>query len=114
MIDLKAIKAREEAATEGPWQSLLRSVKSVREDRRREAIIASSGLSDGHRKEAEANMEFIAHARTDVPALIAEVERLRAEIAEWVKASKSAMATHIEFRQNVRELIEEGMKKDDG
>lgn len=28
--------------------------------------------------EAEANLEFIAHARTDVPALIAEVERLRA------------------------------------
>jgi len=45
-LDLDAIRARVDAATEGPW---------------------------------EASHEFAAHARTDIPALLAEVERLRAE-----------------------------------
>ena len=29
---------------------------------------------------------FIAHARTDIPALVAEVERLKAESEEWRNA----------------------------
>ena len=80
MIDIEAIKARAEAAPEGPW--------SVRH----EHYEAGPGpddeeqdwylIDDCYAVEHWANYdkettEFIAHARTDIPALIAEVERLR-------------------------------------
>ncbi len=78
-LDLGAIKAREAEATEGPWR--------VEESRKPEySIILVCGpddtgeevihfmYSDGREPDAE----FIASARQDVPALIAEVERLRA------------------------------------
>ena len=32
---------------------------------------------------ANANAIFIAHARSDIPALLAEIERLRAELNRW-------------------------------
>lgn len=54
---------------------------------------------------AAANGSFIAHARTDVPALLAEVERLRELMARWVdpslvlellKAEKNALKKEVE------------------
>jgi len=65
MLDLDAIKKREEAATEGPWPD-------NNTDNWRWPGIPRSQLAK--------NRHFIAHARTDIPALVAEVERLRAEI----------------------------------
>lgn len=51
-LDLAAVRARAEAATAGPWTW----------DR------------------ADRHAEFVTHALTDVPALLAEIERLRAEV----------------------------------
>ena len=92
-MKLEEIKARAEAATEGPWRYC-----GANEERGG----CDCGLvwgPDGNATVAEtntgyegggwdwkwepeaviANGKFIAHARTDIPALIAEVERLRVE-----------------------------------
>ncbi|MEG0470753.1 MAG: hypothetical protein RR588_00305 [Solibacillus sp.] len=76
---LQAIKERVEKATPGPWA--FDKGKKERMDRRPAVIevfvqeenewFISGDISD--LKDAE----FIAHAREDVPALIAEVERLK-------------------------------------
>jgi len=61
---LDAIKARCEAATPGPWTVSLGDLHCIiPED--------SNGINDWH---------FCANAREDVPALVAEVERLQAEV----------------------------------
>lgn len=68
-LDTDAIRAREQAATEGPWATEPRlsytSIRSSDDITRADAV-------------READAEFIAAARTDVPALLAEVDRLRA------------------------------------
>lgn len=62
-LDLDAIRARAEAATEGPWFAWDRAV----------------GWNIVITRPEDA--AFIAAARTDVPALLAEVERLREALA---------------------------------
>lgn len=95
-LDLDAIEARATAAFPPPWRA---------------GVMESEGKVWAHDPEAlggpsvgercvftankhfphTANREFIAHARTDVPALVAEVRRLRAQriadLAEHVGAS---------------------------
>jgi CO dehydrogenase/acetyl-CoA synthase alpha subunit len=70
---LAEIKARVEAASKGPWK--------VCED-------YSDVLDgDGHQIIShfhDADGQFTAHARQDVPALLAEVEHLKAELAKHV------------------------------
>jgi hypothetical protein len=82
MIDLEAIKAREAATAPGPW---------VPSERQSDAIVGP-GTSDfgthdytahyGGRFVCEsvdgAEKAFIINARADIPALIEEVERLKA------------------------------------
>lgn len=70
--ELAAIKARAEAATPGPWDTVLsRHVVSHAD--------AFRGAPDWPlMPKTVADATFISHARTDVPALVAEVERLRA------------------------------------
>jgi len=67
--ELNEIEARANAATDGPWMSV-DSFIGV-EDAEDQAIGET-----GRDKDAV----FIAHARTDVPALIAEVRRLQGEL----------------------------------
>lgn len=67
MTDLQPIKDRYEAATEGPW------------DYDGAMIWAPSGVIFKVDYE-DPNADFIAHARTDIPILVAEVERLRAAL----------------------------------
>ncbi len=98
MFDLEAIKARIEAATTGPW------THEIGEYSGDNWLIGSLYLGTGldnnthtvhvttdhiHASElwgegAGGDADFIAHAREDVPALVAEVERLQAE-AEAVR-----------------------------
>ena len=94
-LDMEAIKARETAATEGPWAygsdwthycvaqvlpggnwAFLRIVESANQNSARDF---SGADYYGVRRKADA--EFIAHARTDIPALVNEVESLRSELA---------------------------------
>lgn len=71
---LQEIKQREQAATKGPWKT---------EDRRDQICIydrctCNKGFGPFARVEPDEydNADFIAEARTDIPALVAEVERL--------------------------------------
>lgn len=73
-VDTKAIMERANAATPGPWTRRPNDEWMV--DDAEESRVAETNL----RKWVDA--EFIAHARTDVPALCAEVDRLRAEAAD--------------------------------
>ncbi|PPG34494.1 hypothetical protein [Rathayibacter sp. AY2B9] len=75
-LDLNTIEARAAAATVGPWATFNRfhiEAPSVDRNVTQAAEWESSGI------EREEDAEFIAHARTDIPALIAEVRRLREE-----------------------------------
>lgn len=80
-INLAEIEARTEKATEGPWR-----VRVSDAENNERYVVGSGGtfiFVDGHYHDeswceiSEADAEFIAHAREDVPALIAEVKKLR-------------------------------------
>jgi hypothetical protein len=73
--ELAAIEARCEAATAGPWDCDEHTMLIYARD---EGVVA---VVDHHR----ANVSFIAAARSDVPALLAEVRRLRAFNAKILK-----------------------------
>lgn len=86
MIDMEAIKARHEAATPGPWdweaddpQSLSLGTK----DHIQEQFVLSAWrcptCADRDAQclwPSHANADFIAHARDDIPAMLAEVDKL--------------------------------------
>jgi hypothetical protein len=72
---LDAIRARVEAATPGPW-------KAQRWCSNNPSVAEAWGLT-GMRTFADA--VFCGHAREDVPALLAEVERLQAREAELLR-----------------------------
>jgi hypothetical protein len=93
---LDEIRARAEAATPGPWRwrGLLTaegSEQTYAGYSQRVFRFTTDSLDtsptlvaetfDGHSDTAPPNAEFIAHARDDIPYLLAEVERLRAALA---------------------------------
>lgn len=91
--ELAAIEARANAATEGPWQAGNQGFPDAVEE---VAFWERTSTVEGHpvcerwtlcemngdpvdtRGRVCYDAEFIAHARTDIPALVAEVQRLRA------------------------------------
>ena len=80
---LGRIRRRCEAATLGPWtcdhQEAVRCVAVVEHEKPEfnTYINAQIGRSD-----TEEDGEFIAHAREDIPLLVAEIEELRADFAK--------------------------------
>lgn len=94
--ELAAIEARLAAATMGPWEPAIMGevyatapdergvhcpnsdIAFIKEDGTWHSLLICRGM-DGPTRVA--NAEFIAAARSDVPALVAEVRRLRAELA---------------------------------
>lgn len=102
MLDLEPIKARSEAATAGPWFSdsygeihsrplsdeyvnLESRLLGASEDEWEVAEFPETGvacITTGKQKE---DAEFIANARSDVDALVAEVERLVAAVSSSTK-----------------------------
>jgi hypothetical protein len=72
-------RALAEAATPGPWEG--ESVWSDDSDSYYVAVADGRGLLDTYISISDADAAFIAAARTAVPALLAEVERLQAVIA---------------------------------
>ena len=102
---LKEIKARCEAATEGPWDNntmycavVGRTMINYGLDERLDVFVVMAkykgdvALVSNIRPESEqkANGQFIAHARQDLPDSTAEIERLQAREDEWAKLLKSA------------------------
>lgn len=76
--ELAAIKARAEAATPGPWKrSDEESGDYYAPGWSVEAPIEVGSMSLAVSIDDKPDAEFIAHARTDVPALVAAVEDLR-------------------------------------
>ena len=78
-LNLEAIKARCEKATAGPWYGYEERESSA------EGHAVSTGPSNlftiGISNQDANDADFIAHARTDIPALVAEVERLQSALA---------------------------------
>ena len=84
--ELKAIKQRAEAV---PEQILALSGWPTGLDWLKESVKVSSEFPDV----AEAICGFISHARTDIPLLLAEIERLQIKELEAIKAGELLM-TH--------------------
>ena len=79
--ELSAIRERAVAATPGPWEMQPIGRSSFGYELRQRDSLSVLLYTEGCYvpKQEEANALFIAHAREDVPALLAEVDRLRAE-----------------------------------
>jgi hypothetical protein len=73
--ELREIRARVEAATAGPWLT-------PEEAGGPSKVIDHEGCSVWP-WESEADMIFAYKARTDIPRLLDEIERLRTELTEW-------------------------------
>jgi hypothetical protein len=74
--ELAAIRERAESATQGPWEQPAYPVGDMvyrLTDRSPDGLIAKC--------ERPTDADFIAHARTDIPALLAELDRLRLVMA---------------------------------
>ena len=103
--DLAQIKAREQAATEGPWKAYFGQVSTVARaaTSTRRAEPSQEICDPGNEDDAE----FIAHARTDVPVLLREEEALRAE-RDTARAAVEAVADAVLARH-----VRSGRVRDD-
>jgi hypothetical protein len=75
---LGEIDARHRAATAGPWASFVEG----RDHTSGSSFIRTGGDDIELSGATDADQDFIAHARQDIPRLLAEVERLRALLRE--------------------------------
>ena len=120
-VDLPAIRARCEAATEGPW-----SCRHADETDSGSWLIqagdTSIEASIGDIWEGECdprpNAEFIAHARSDIPALLALVATLTEERGtmaahgiDWIHKAEAAESEVERLRGLVADLREYGQHK---
>lgn len=92
-LDLEAIRARVTAATRGPWHAEYFGKRGYPQRIGTDDATVVAETFDGGGGPA-ANAEFIAHARQDIPALLAEVQRLRDALAAYVGPDRHV----IEFR----------------
>jgi len=91
-IDLKGIRQREQAATSGPWKcwngwgeqsdGSIRCERIGTTDPDAWRGIRPNNFECPDLWGMKADFEFIAHARQDIPDLLAEVERLRQRVHE--------------------------------
>lgn len=85
MFDLDAIEARANAATPGPW----RADESFSIDGTAVFVCRTvPGVADYW--QGDRDSEFIAHAREDIPAMAAEIRRLRADVAQLAAVALDA------------------------
>lgn len=101
--DLDAITARADAASEGPWETRP-SLGRVASLLGRWSVETTEAVDDPRNISYEVNgaadAEFIAHAREDVPALIAEVHELRAE-RDAYRSDAEAWRRHMALQASV-------------
>jgi hypothetical protein len=95
MIDLDEIEARANAATPGPW-----TPQTIR-------LIDGVDLPDATVAQWQRDAAFIAHARTDVPALVARVRELEAECERMKTFAAQSFSAMI--RQEVEQMREYGL-----
>jgi hypothetical protein len=85
-LDLDAIRKRVDATSPGEWLAISdngrkNGIAVLGERTKRGTGLAIAVFAGADVPQRHADAAFCAHARTDVPALVAEVERLRAELA---------------------------------
>lgn len=82
-LDLDAIETRANAATDGPWCTDSWEIYQGTEYEPGMSLwIGETCRGTGSLEQDRADAEFVAAARTDVPALVAEVRRLRAALEQ--------------------------------
>jgi hypothetical protein len=109
---LEAIRQRAEHATPGPWKEddvTGALVSDIGED---VAVFDAGPYIYAHDR-TEANMEFIAHARTDIPALLEHIAELEAELARLKDALINTERKGI-VRAYYRQVHERFSKSPDG
>ena len=94
-LDLDPIEARVNAATAGPWKALEARGEHWYAISANEAVAWISSNDGSNESQREPDAQFIAHAREDVPALLAEVKRLRSIVAETTEREQQ----HIDYAQ---------------
>jgi hypothetical protein len=97
--ELQAIKARAARATPGPWQLHVRGTSTTIEAQDGKKWIAQALLGTYGIGNVEANAAFLAHARDDIPTLVAEVERQRAEHAALAEQLRQTTAARDDLSQ---------------
>lgn len=105
-LNLEAIKARCERATNPPWVFNPKSTggevqPSLASHAESLGDLAPMPITTGTPFWSDSDFDFIAHARTDLPALVAEVERLQSAIA----AAHAALDGEREATRSVRTCI---------
>ena len=76
--ELEEIKRRCDAASAGPWKAWIEG-----RDHTSGSSMVQTGAEDIEMSGAtDADYDFIAHARQDVPMLLAEIRRLRRKLGE--------------------------------
>lgn len=116
MFDLDAIKRRRAAITPAPWEKAYGGTTDANPRSRThgrfivteffvrrpddDTAIAADIIDPDTSEPHEGNAEFIAHAPTDIDALIAEVERLRLAVAYYTDATYVASWGMQEYGDN--------------
>ena len=83
--ELANIEARCARVTGGPWRSWIEG----RDHTSGSNIISTSGADIELSGATDADQDFIAAARQDVPALLADIARLRADLSDHANRRKS-------------------------
>jgi hypothetical protein len=92
-LDLDSIEARANAATPGPWDRYPQYGAHFYANTTGEHLTGIGDLNFGDGEQADADEAFVRHAREDVDALLAEVHRLRAEVATLAEARRLEWVT---------------------
>lgn len=79
--ELAAIRRRLQATTPGPWCHHEGFIETCSEPARLLGVTLQRSEKGLDTLPGEANAAFIAHARSDIPRLLAEIERLRESLA---------------------------------
>jgi hypothetical protein len=106
-IDLEAIAARCEAATPGPWEVLSDQLvdtvwlnAATPED---DKPIALFDYRPGGANRA--NADFIAHARQDVPVLLAAMRSMQQRIQDLLEANNREIKARVEAKRQLEEAM---------
>jgi hypothetical protein len=107
--ELREIKARAEAATPGPWithEPLKAKIIAVKREKAFDYICS---LQVSNCPNFRNDAEFIAHAREDVPNLIAEVERLRKSVDDAMATVRHITAMYEDANVEIKRLKKEAL-----
>ena len=99
-LDLDAIQKRCDAATKGPWIEGQDGIYGPGGDYENSGLLAVVCKGRG-------NTTFIAHARTDIPALLQRLREVEAELGDWKRGAKR----RLEFLEAARDFFKDECKR---